>query len=41
VPIAIQLTFLPKVVAAAGVGSVPVVFCQLLRMIEPAAGASA
>jgi hypothetical protein len=38
VPIAIQLTFLPKVEAAAGVGSVPPVFCQVLMMIEPAAG---
>src|SRR5262249_1304657 len=39
VPIATQLTFLPKVVAAAGVGSVPVVFCQVLVTSDPAAGA--
>src|SRR4029077_4014067 len=41
VPIAIQLTFLPKAVAAAGVGSVPPVFCQVLMMIEPATGVPA
>jgi hypothetical protein len=40
-PIAIQLTFLPKVLAAAGVGSGPPVFCQVLMMTEPAAGAPA
>lgn len=41
VPIAIQLTFLPKVVAAIGVASPLAVGFHVLIRIEPAAGAPA